>query len=99
MLGDFVAAFDKAGDEQVFAIRVTQDDASAIGRRDDAKSVTLLFVAHRGKLPKFGGRLLGSFGSGAAAGEIGLLGGAAARGAGKAVGAHSTQRPRRRGSD
>src|SRR5712664_1953371 len=91
MLGDFVAAFDKAGDEQVFAIGVTQDDASAIGRRDDAKSVTLLFVAHRGKLPKFGGRLLGSFGSGAADGEIGIIGGTASGGTGSAVAAQTTE--------
>src|SRR5260221_9091327 len=86
MLGDFVAAFDQARDEQVFAIGVTQDDTGAIGRRDDAKSVALLFVAHRGKLPKLGGGLLGSFGSGAADGEIGIIGGAPSRGGGSGVG-------------
>src|SRR5260221_14673894 len=99
MLGDFVAAFDQARDEQVFAIGVTQDDTGAIGRRDDAKSVALLFVAHRGKLPKLGGGLLGNFGSGAAAGETGIIGRSTARGPGSSVAPQTAEAAKPREGD
>src|SRR5712664_274544 len=54
MLCDLIAAFDQAGDQQIFAVGVTQNDPRASCRRDDTISVALLLVTHRRIFPKLG---------------------------------------------
>src|SRR5713226_2918337 len=91
MLRDFIAAFDQAGDEQVFAVGVTQNDPRANCRRDDTISVPLLLVTHRRIFPKLGSGLFGSFGSGAANGKIGIVDSSSAGGPGSAVSAQTAK--------
>src|ERR1700719_2217392 len=91
MLGDFVAAFDQTGNEQVFVVGITEDDASAIGGRNHANTFALLFVAYRRIFPQLGGGLLGGLDAGAADGEIGIVGSAASGGASGAVAAESPE--------
>src|SRR6266478_6113874 len=94
MLCDFVTALEESRNQEFFSVGITQDDARAIRGRDDAKTVALLLVAHRGILPELGGGLFGSFEAGAADGEIGIVGGAASSGAGGAVSTQATEAAR-----
>src|SRR5258707_11237819 len=81
VLGDFVAVFDEAGDEQILGVGEAQDHARPVGRRDYARIVEPLIVGWLGSFPEFLLRLFGNFGSGAADYEIGVIFGTATRGA------------------
>src|ERR1700686_3841838 len=91
MLGDFVATFEQAGNQEIFGIGVTQDDAGTIRGRDHADAVALLFVAYGRIFPKLGGGLFQGFGSWATHGEIGIVSCAAAGGTRRAVAAQAAE--------
>src|SRR5258708_13363379 len=91
MLRDLITTFDQAGDEQLFAVGVTQNDPRASCRRDDTISVPFLLVTHGRIFPRLGSGLLGGCGSGAANGKIGIADSSSSGGAGSAVAAQTAK--------
>src|SRR5580658_7865542 len=86
MLRNFVAAFDEAGDEQLFAIGVAEDDAGAIRWGNHAEIIVKLLVGEQGIFPDFRFRLFGNFSAGPTDGEIRIVHRAAAGGTGVRLG-------------
>src|SRR5580692_3023126 len=65
MLGDFVAVFDQARNQQIFGIGVAQNHAGSLGGWNDARIIGALLVGGLRRLPEFAFGLVGNLGSGA----------------------------------
>src|SRR6266404_7768093 len=89
MLSDFVAAFDQAGNQQLLAVGVAEDDARPVCRRNHPEAVAPLLVRDWRCLPGLPGGLFRCFDTRAADREIGIVHGAATCGARMGLGAQA----------